>query len=620
MPYLQELIHKFEVGPWWRHGRVGLAVLALLGLVVGYNWRSFRNFSTQEAMDSAQLARNIAQGRGYTTMFVRPLSMHLLKQRAPERSRTGATDESKDPARIKGHHPDLANPPVYPVALAAVMKVLPLKWEINLTTPFWSSDGRFYRYQPDFLIAVFNELVFFTVVVLTFLLARKLFDAAVAWLSGVLLLGSELLWRFSVSGMSTMLLMLIFIGLVWCLVLLEQEVREPRDRSGRLFLFAGLAGLLLGLGMLTRYSFGWLLIPVLVYFILFAGPRKAVVFLLTLVVFLAIVTPWIYRNIKLCGLPFGTASYAVIEGTPVFPEFTLARSLAPNFNQNYLGSLIAKLFNNLRLLIQTDLPKLGGTWLTGLFLAGLLLGFRNPAVRRLRYFAMMCLGTLVLVQALGRTQLTEDSPELNSENLLVLLVPIVFVYGVSLFYLMLDQMNLVFQALRFLIVGVFGLIMVLPMLLTFLPPRPNPVSFPPYHPPSLQHVSSLMNESELMISDMPWAVAWYGRRQCLWLTLDARDEFFAVSDLIKPVQGLYVSPLTMDSPFLTQWVLPGSKSWNQFILECIVVRGAFPMNFPLREAMPGLLPHQLFLTDRKRWLESTNTPPLTPTNRPAGAK
>ena len=34
MPYLQELIHKVEEGPWFRHLRIGLAVLAVV-VVIG---------------------------------------------------------------------------------------------------------------------------------------------------------------------------------------------------------------------------------------------------------------------------------------------------------------------------------------------------------------------------------------------------------------------------------------------------------------------------------------------------------------------------------------------------------------------------------------------------------
>ena len=41
--------------------------------------------ATQEAMDAAQLARNIAQGKGYTTLFIRPFSMYLVKKRNLEK-------------------------------------------------------------------------------------------------------------------------------------------------------------------------------------------------------------------------------------------------------------------------------------------------------------------------------------------------------------------------------------------------------------------------------------------------------------------------------------------------------------------------------------------------------
>jgi len=44
----------------------------------------------------------------------------------------------------------------------------------------------------------------------------------------LLLLGCELLWRFSVSGLSTMLLLLLFMFLVWSVMRIEVETREPR--------------------------------------------------------------------------------------------------------------------------------------------------------------------------------------------------------------------------------------------------------------------------------------------------------------------------------------------------------------------------------------------------------
>ena len=102
MPFLQDLLHKLEVGGGMRYLRVGLAVLAVVLLIGGYNLRAFRNMGTQEAMDAAQLARNIAQGKGYTTLFIRPFSMFLVKKHNLESGRA-AGRQGRRPGRNPGH-------------------------------------------------------------------------------------------------------------------------------------------------------------------------------------------------------------------------------------------------------------------------------------------------------------------------------------------------------------------------------------------------------------------------------------------------------------------------------------------------------------------------------------
>lgn len=648
MKLLQDVIHKLEMGTGLRYLKVGLACLAVVMLMVGYNWRSFRNFGTQEAMDSAQLARNLAEGKGYTTLFVRPLSVYLVKKRAEAKGASLGTDA----AQLKGMHPDLANPPVYPLVLSGLMKVLPFKYPVDKTHPFWSVPARrptpdnprdFWRYEPDFLISLFNQVLFFAVIVLTFFLARRLFDPGVAWLSGILLFGCELLWRFSVSGLSTMLLLLIFMGLAWCMVFIEREAREPRWGLRGLLLLTAAAGLLVGLGALTRYAFGWMIMPVTVFFILFAGPRMATLCLVALAVFAVVLSPWVYRTYRICGEPFGTATFAIVEAPGMLPEHKLARTLEPDSNQLEMMEMRVsiftytyKLLKNSRQILQNDLPQLGGSWLVPLFLAGLLLGFRNPAIRRLRYFLMMTMAMLIVVQALGRTQLSEDSPDFNSENLLVLLLPLIFVYAVSLFFLLLDQMKLMFSRMRYIVVGLFAFIMCLPMVFTFLPPRTIPVVYPPYYPPDIQLASGWMEENELMMSDIPWAVAWYGNRQCIWTTLDAQEQFFKVNDFLKPVRALYLTPETMNDRFsrvfLDWWQEkvrrgqigePPKGGWNGFILDSVLSRETLS-KFPLRQSPPPALlrfpfPAHLFLTDRvRRWKEE---PPVeTPAAEPAPAK
>ena len=463
---IQRLIHMAGGGAGSRYLRFFLLGLAVVGLVLVYNLRAYRNLATQEAMDSAQLARNIADGKGYTTLFIRPFSLYLVQRHNEAKHAAAPATTNVDFADIKyTSHPDLANPPVYPVVLAGLMKVLPFRYAVELKRPFWSENSRFQRYQPDFQIAMFNEILLLAVVALTFFLARKLFDVNVAWLSALLTIGCELLWRFSVSGLSTMLLMVIFLGLVWCVLRIEEMGREPQPRAARLLGLALAAGVLTGVGALTRYAFGWTIIPVALFLFFFSGQRRGLHVLAAMGAFVIVLTPWVIRNCAVSGTPFGTAGFAFAEGAGLFPRFQLERSVHPDLTHIFLFKLyVQKLLANAQDILANGLPRLGGSWASMLFLAGLLLGFRGMAVRRMRYFLLMCLGMFIVAQALGRTQLSDESPEVNSENLLVLLIPLVFCYGVSFFFTFLGQMKLAVPQLRYVVIAVFAALSCLPMI------------------------------------------------------------------------------------------------------------------------------------------------------------
>ena len=77
----------------------------------------------------------------------------------------------------------------------------------------------------------------------------------------------------------------------------------------------------------------------------------------------------------------------------------------------------------------------------------------------------------------------------------------------------------------------------LPLTFALLPARTPPVVYPPYYPPEIQQIASWMKPDELMMSDVPWAVAWYGDRQCVWLTLDAQDGIFRHQRLFETGAG-----------------------------------------------------------------------------------
>src|SRR3954463_5784279 len=115
---LQEFIHKYEVGAGARLVKFVLAGIVLVSIAVIYDSVAFRNLGTAEGMDAAQLAQRIAEGKGFTTGFVRPLSLYLLAKGRGDPLQLAQVNDPK----ILTEHPDLANAPVYPLLLAGALK------------------------------------------------------------------------------------------------------------------------------------------------------------------------------------------------------------------------------------------------------------------------------------------------------------------------------------------------------------------------------------------------------------------------------------------------------------------------------------------------------------------
>ena len=608
---LQEFIHRLEEGSFSRIVQWIFVALLIVAIAVAYDIRAFKNLSSADAMDAAQLARNLAEGRGYVTGNITPFSMYLVKQRHDEQIEKRAAAGIKiepgdhlDEMKLRNNHPDLANAPLYPWLLSLYMKVVPFNYSIVPGQPFE-------RYQPDLMIALFNQVLMVLCAVMVFVLATSLFDTAVAWLSMLLFVGTNLFWKFSVSGNSTMLLLLIFLGLLWSLARLERSLSLEEGTGKRPLLYAALTGVLLSLGFLTRYAFGWLLIPVALFVLIYGGTRRFGMILSLLAVCFLIVTPWLQRNNQVSGTPFGTAGFAARQLTRPFPADELPRSLDPNLKSVELGDYARKFKTSVQEILQQDLPTLGGTWMTAFFFVGLLVVFQSSHLNRVRGFVVAALGVFIIVQALGKTQLSIESPVINTENLLILLGPPVIIFGVSLFFTLLDQWNVSEIGARVILTGMFGLLVSLPLGFTLIS-RNSPVAYPPYFPPVFQYVCSWMRPNEQMMSDVPAAVAWYGNQQCLLWTRDPGDDFYSIYDYQKPVNALYLSPKALDAHLLTGLLKGANAEWGRPFLVNAIARAELPREFPLKYAPPGflpenpdrpseVLPEHLFLADRIRW-------------------
>ncbi len=208
---LQDWVHHWGVGGGARFLRMAAAVLGFVAVAGLYDMFAYQSLSSEEAMEMAQLAHNISNGNGFTTKSIRPLSIHLLNGKIPHKAA-----------------PDITNPPVYPALLAGLMKVAPMHFN---ATQYWT-------YQPERWITVFNQALFFVAILLLFRLARNLFDDRVAWLSALLFGGTSLFWKFTVSGLSTILVIVIFLAIVSCLVKIAdgkatESAQLWMERAGR---------------------------------------------------------------------------------------------------------------------------------------------------------------------------------------------------------------------------------------------------------------------------------------------------------------------------------------------------------------------------------------------------
>ena len=328
--------------------------------------------------------------------------------------------------------------------------------------------------------------------------------------------------------------------------------------------------------------------------------------------------PWVARNYVVSGTPFGTAGYALFQNTSVFPGLDLERTISPDFSLIAGGDLWRKLMTGMREIWEKELPRLGGSWVSAFFLVGLLVPFRSLTLSRLRTFVVVSLLVMMGIEALGRTGLTAENAEVNSENLLAVLAPMVFLFGVGLFFVLLEQFGLKMASIRLFAMGVFALLAGVPLFFGLLMPVNSALAYPPYYPPYIQEKAGAVAENDLIMADFPWAVAWYGRRPSVWLSLKYREEvspkyrndFFAVYQSGKPIRALYLSARTLktiESQALSGWLRGvGADNWEEAVSDwdTFVLLGAYlkhevPTGFPLKRAPFGLLP-ELFLADSER--------------------
>ena len=559
---VQDIIYNVDVGMGSQLIKTGLYIFMVFILMAMYWLSEFWGLKEAEAMDQAQIARQLMDGESFTTKYIRPAAAWKLEQ------------HGEDPRSIMLTQPDIVHPPIYPWLLSKAY---------GLIGGSFTSGQKVRAYPPEqWAIVPLGNLCTILTGLLLFLIARRFFERRIALIGTTLFFVTDRVWANSISGLSIPLAGLLGILSVYLAFITIDKINEGTARRRWMIPFV-LTALVCALTFLTRYIAGWMTLAVLLTIAFMVPQRGWKLALMMLGLIVLFISPWMARNVMVCGSPFGLTPYLALNSDQTnFPQ-SFERQVSPVIEGS--GKILqTKWATNVARYYDTALPAAGSGFLAALFITTFFFRFSREHMHVLRF------GLLAAIIGLFLTACLFDDTSMRTMSIFW---PFIILYGLSFFYLLIDRLQIAIPLIRGGLIALVIIATALPMIITLMPPRSG-FPYPPYYPSYIALVTNMMNEDELLGTDMPWATAWYGDRSSILVPATV-DEFYRINDLQKRISGLYFTTLTRDLPFASGLVTGPFSSWYPIFREMI------PMDFPLTEAFFISNKDQLFLTDRPRW-------------------
>jgi 4-amino-4-deoxy-L-arabinose transferase-like glycosyltransferase len=562
----QRFVNSLDDGLGLKILRAILFTCLVIGIFGGYAYSRFRGLDTPEAMEYAQLGRNLASGVGFTTRCIRPLDIRCIEKHSGGAPSADAM-------------PDIRNAPAYAALLAGGFRLAGMETE---------SPEPFRIFSPELKVIVPTGIILsMLTALLVYLTAKRLFGGSIAFISVFAYVCTDAVLANSVSGRPVSLLAAIASASVYFAVVFVQAKVEGVSFSRWLIPFAASAGLA-GLGVLTGYTM-LVFVPVLATFVSLSFVRGRIfAWMLFACISLAVVAPWCLRNHKLTGSILGSAPYAALHDTILYEGDAVDRSIqAGPGNVLISRALKAKLASRLVNVWENDLQALGSGLAICFFLVSFFHVFDRREVNALRW----CIGL-----GLVMTTITVAMGDRDMATRLSVFLPFVVIYGAAFFVATTDRI-FIEDEWKTVFSGLFVFIVALPAVVNgFALPAQSP--YPPYYPPFVSYTSAMLEDDEVMCSDIPWATAWYGNRSSVLLP-STTDEFILLHAEWHNFSGLYITTETSGNSYAGSLADGLYQSWWP------VVNRRVPDGFPLRHgiSLPPDGHDQLFLTDKIRWPE-----------------
>lgn len=563
---VQTAVHSIEQGKIAPVIRGAMFAFLIIALTLLYLFVHFKGFSSPTAMDQAQISRNIASGKGFSTQYIRPLAVRQLEKAGKE-----------IPADL---FPDFYEAPLNPIVNALPLLLVKSSWKMTPTDLIYAGDK---------IIAIASILFFLLSVVIWYFVGSRLFDSKLSLIACAIILLTDMMWKFSLSGLPQMLMLFLFSGAIWLTVFAMQK----RDRLVPVLVSLFGAGLLFGFMILAHGLAAWIFLGWLLFAAVYFQPR-GIAALAALAAVLMVTLPWLARNYSVCGNPFGLSIYAAL--TSGNPEEGFLRSLqdAPSVSGS---GLFAKMKSGISNQVETLFAFLGMNLAAGAFFLALLHPFRSPVVSMFRWCVLlMWIGAVVGMGIFGISEV------ISSNQLHVLFLPLFIFFGLAFLMVLWSRWELGFPLLRIIFLSVVVFLCAVPMLSTLLSRTGSAIQWPPYVPPFIGILGDWFGEKEIIASDMPWAVAWYAQRKSVLLPESVGD-FNRLNDyrvLGEPISGLYLTPLTGNLHLFSDIYKGAYKDWALLITRPPKVDG-FALRYYTALPIEG---ECIIFSDRDRWTKT----------------
>ena len=537
----------------------------------------FRGLNSPEAMDQAQISRQIARNEGITTKFIRPV--------AYEQSRI-APDGNSGFMQFR----DTFHAPLNLLVNAAVFKIIDAG-----NTEKWKIPQDEMVYKLDRVVAGVATMFFLLSIGVNYLLLSRIFDAKIAGVTALLMLCCELMWNFSLSGLPQMLMLFLFSSAMFFAYRALEHVQE-----GKLPITpALLAGLCLILLSLTHWICVWVLIGYLIFAAVAFRPRGLVSVILIAMAAVIFAAP-LYRNYQASGTVMGTAFMVIYSGLGDGEDSAMRVTEFSSDDSNLrLDGLIMKIIRTTIMQGTDILPFLGSIFAAPLFFLALLHAFKRLPIARFRW----CILLMWVFAALGMSIFGVSSEGVHPNQIHILFAPIMTAYGLALISILWSRLEILMtvpllaNAHHYIIV----LLSAAPLILGSI----NMAQFglvrgnkgvphwPPYYPAGLNiyfDQQKVVKEDQIIVTDQPWAVAWYADRVAIWVPkkikgFDALES--TAANLKTPIVGILVTP----SSHGTRSIVDITRQYGDFtslLIDGRVFQSTMPSGMTLFDKDPKL--------------------------------